>query len=571
MVKEALVTTIGIVVRFILLAVVLFVGALLFYEPVAHSANIPLEIIQPRPVFTNNNRFSYAHPGIEYNVKIAVIGGTWPFTYSIDSIAGDPGLTQPTIDPGTGVLSWPAAWSSTTATTLNITVKVVDFEGTPKSVTWRVNQNTSLFIFVDSINGTKSSCNGGNNSSGSSTQPYKTIADWYCGSTFAAKHTTANANKLVYYRTGTYVNDAYHESQQSETLSLVNLEKPVIHMAYPGETANLDMSTGGWLCEANCTNMYIDGFNVINIAPVPPFTNSIFAFLLESGSTSPGSLNRTVRRNTFNGTPAKNSNGQNPSLIFFSESNISPAVWGAYASATENRFLNIQNAYTILMYTLYKALIADNFVDVQYDTTGFGLSHGFGLKVCNQMVSIRNNEMRHIGTAAYPDADALESLYTSALNGNTCSNAGLTGTSNIDYSFNKVISSYGHSLNINSGVVDVGGPVWINRNTFTSSTFTHRVTPTNGPFYWYNNVIVNNYTFPSHVNCTDGCTDLTRLLIPVVPTTNGNLTGVPADNIVDVNGELTANYLQYRGIKGHSTGAATPSAIPSAPGGLGNR
>ena len=42
-----------------------------------------LEIIQPKAGLSTTNRFYKAYPGLEYNVRMAVIGGAYPYIYSL--------------------------------------------------------------------------------------------------------------------------------------------------------------------------------------------------------------------------------------------------------------------------------------------------------------------------------------------------------------------------------------------------------------------------------------------------------------------------------------------------------
>ena len=84
-----------------------FLVALFFTMPTdSLAANYLLEIIQPQEGLSTNgcvggtlpcNRFYRAYPGLEYNVRMGVIGGDYPYVYSL--ITAPSGMT---IDAGTG-------------------------------------------------------------------------------------------------------------------------------------------------------------------------------------------------------------------------------------------------------------------------------------------------------------------------------------------------------------------------------------------------------------------------------------------------------------------------------------
>src|SRR5689334_21125847 len=72
------------------------------FARVSHAANYPLQIIQPQPNLTTHSRFYKAYPGILYRVPVSVLGGAYPFTYSLTTAPS--GMT---IDAATGIISWP--------------------------------------------------------------------------------------------------------------------------------------------------------------------------------------------------------------------------------------------------------------------------------------------------------------------------------------------------------------------------------------------------------------------------------------------------------------------------------
>ena len=65
-----------------------FFEFILLHNP--YSANYPLAIINIRPAGTGdpaigeNNRIFRAYPGIEYNIRVGVIGGEYPYVFKLN-------------------------------------------------------------------------------------------------------------------------------------------------------------------------------------------------------------------------------------------------------------------------------------------------------------------------------------------------------------------------------------------------------------------------------------------------------------------------------------------------------
>jgi hypothetical protein len=93
------------------------------------------------------------------------------------------------------------------------------------------------------------------------------------------------------------------------------------------------------------------------------------------------------------------------------------------------------------------------------------------------------------------------------------------------------------------------------RNTILGSAKNGRVTADNGPFYWQNNVIVNDSGDPDNITRSVWSTTVPERLV-----IENNLTGTTADGIVDAQGNLTAEYAEFIGTHGHQLGNP-PSSI----------
>ena len=161
---------------------------LLLYNSISIAANYSLEIVQPQPNLTTVNRFYKAYPGLVYNVRPAVIGGAYPFTYTLTAYPS--GMS---INSSTGIISWQNP--TTTGSPHAVTVSVRDSEGTVATVSWTITVDSSGFYFVDAVDG-KTVANGG---TGTFANPWKTIEDWYL-----TKYNTAYQGGFLYFRSGTY-------------------------------------------------------------------------------------------------------------------------------------------------------------------------------------------------------------------------------------------------------------------------------------------------------------------------------------------------------------------------------
>src|SRR5690349_12905901 len=151
----------------------------------ARAANYPLELMHPRaagtasepgaPPIAEQHRVFWAYPGLEYNIRAAVIGGAFPYTYALSNAPA--GMT---IDAATGTISWPnPAAGGKAAPTLTVT----DQEGATVSSSWTIRVDPSRFLFVDAVNGRE--FDAAPPGTGSIDRPFKRLRDIYSGSTEA--------------------------------------------------------------------------------------------------------------------------------------------------------------------------------------------------------------------------------------------------------------------------------------------------------------------------------------------------------------------------------------------------
>ena len=306
---------------------------------VPSAADYALEIIQPRTGLDTTNRFYKAYPAIEYNVRLGVIGGVYPFTYSLT--ASPAGMS---INSGTGEITW--ATPPEAGSPHSVTAQVTDSEGTIQNVSWTVTVTTAGFKFVDSVSGNDANA-------GTLAAPWQT---------FNKIRDAANTD-FVYFRAGTYATAAHYDWD--------GLSDPAILLAYPAEAVNLDLALGGLFAFNVSNKLYIDGFSVdVN-------SNSAERAFAYPGSES----NITIRRNSFQGL-LNGSGGNNPSYLF----STNAGTRGQYTVVQDNIVTNGSLPYFYLGYANSHVLIEDN--DITGITNGYGISPKDG----NSMWFVRGNK-----------------------------------------------------------------------------------------------------------------------------------------------------------------------------------
>lgn len=478
--------------------IILFLFFLLMCKESQGAANYTLEIIQPQPALNTNNRFYKTYTGLEYNVRLAVIGGDYPFTYSLTTFPS--GMT---INTSTGEITWSNPVEA--GSPHSVTAQVTDLESSTHSVSWTVTVDTTNAIFMDAVGGSGTGA-------GTIGDPFKTMDEMYEGSDAAAKTKDSYAFFFIYFKTGTYnTGDAFLENidipSGTGRMPLTSYDKPLVWLAYPGESPVLDLSQGYISIYAGADNVYFDGFEIINM------TN----YYRKGISTDPDD-NTTFRRNTFHNLTTGGIGGSNnQSAINFGES----VSTGTYYSVQDNEFYDINFGYAVLAYTITKALVEDNTL---YDFTG--AVPGIGPKASNTMWFIRANDL----------SDMADTRCIWLDNGNN-------DTTDQEVSYN-LVNATGSvaTLHVNQADPTTVGPIHIFRNTFIGTVeFKNMDSASHGPFNVYNNVIVNENTPVVTITGTNP-----ERIVQV-----DNLNGNAADGILDANGNLTAAYISYLGIRGY--------------------
>lgn len=326
---------------------------------ISQGANFPLEITNIKPAGTGSpaisttNRIFRAYPGIEYNIRAAVIGGVYPYTYSLSN--------QPAgmiINSRTGEISWPNPQNNSGTITLSVT----DAENTTVNTTWEIAVTTSGFIFVDlSYVGTET---------GSFAQPYRSLENML--------NNESGVNDIVYFRAGVYQMIRFNASYEHG----INLGiSPHNWLAYPNETVVLQ---GG--------NNTGEAHRIVSWDPFY-FDGLIIKDVVDYGIMTAGSVNyKTVRRCVFDGLVP--SDDVNNNYGFIHTTSNGP---GYYSVIADNEFRHWRQSAAIgSLYDDNKILIENNYIhdNLPDETpTGIGTTIGIAPKLYTDYLTVRGNKV----------------------------------------------------------------------------------------------------------------------------------------------------------------------------------
>lgn len=462
------------------LLVIVLAATLSLFSGLAHAQASPyaLEILNIKPAGSGtpaipaSNRIFHAYPGIEYNVRAAVIGGTYPYTHSL---SGAP--SGMTIDPSTGEISWPAP----TTTVGPITLTVRDSAGATVQTTWSISVHTSGFWFVDGdYAGT---------STGSISQPYKTLNELVAA-------TDGRPGDIVYIRASAspYTVQNYPSggkpSLDGDGSLYINVseyggaDSPETWLAYPDEEPVIDLQNRYFL---RTDRPYFDGLTILNGREY-------------SLKTLGGSHYMTIRRTTWRGVQSVTSTNRNQGFVFAIREGE-----GYNFVIQDNEWSSFTGAQAIgSLYHTHKLLIENNHI---YEGGYAGL-HSFntqiGLKETVLNATIRGNHIEIPANGGHLEFYNYDS-----------------GAGSLDFSYNRIIRA-------TSGLaLKFWDPqnVYMYRNTivgnidFTPGT---NLESSTGPYFLQNNVIQGALTDATYVTLNN---NLSGSFTAGYVDTRGSLTG----------------------------------------------
>jgi len=448
-----------------------------------------IEIIQPQAGLTTTNRFYKQYTGLEYNVKVSVIGGDFSaLAYSLTTAPS--GMT---INAATGEITW--ANPIEAGSPHSVTAEVTDGL-TTDTVSWTVTVTTSGFLFIDSTVSTSGV--------GTIGDPMKLWTDFY----LATEADSTYSGYFLIFRAGTHLVDsnapATYNGHQWGT------QKPVVMMAYPGETVTQDFSNGYIFADADCSNFYWDQFRCIDVGQ--------FVAGADSGGVYVARLtgdNVTFRRNTFVDI-ADNIGSHNQAYIMSIDIGASThdnwAITENWADGSD------ANAYALcILYSTLKIAIESN------EIVNAG-NIGIGPKTSNSKVYIRGNKAEGTGKLFW--------IYNSS-----------AGLHEVSWNFG-TSSGIGKSFTYNHKLQTATSSSYMFRNTFMESMYYKEVVTANAILYETDNVIVSTETYGHETGEGIEESRITKV---------GSLINSPAANFVSpTTGLLIDSYASQNATKGHN-------------------
>ncbi|NTW27425.1 MAG: hypothetical protein HGA36_03805 [Candidatus Moranbacteria bacterium] len=340
----------------------LFLFLLVFFmlPNFASAANFPLEITNIKPAGTGSpaipatNRIFRAYPGIEYNIRAAVIGGMYPFKFLLSN--APVGMI---INEDTGEISWP----NPQANSGTITLSVTDAENTVVTTSWAIAVSTVGFYFVDA--------NAPTNGTGAIASPFNSLSNMIAGT--GAAHLT----DILYFRGGNYplVASGTDCGGVCNSLKLTD-NAPFTWIGYPNEAVNI---SGNNDVEIRAYQFWYDNLN--------------FSDFNYHGIEGQGGRDfQTIRRCKFINLVAVNT-GTNLNEGFIYINRGTPQGYGLIIQDNEFSYFTGGSGIGSL-YDTNKALIEDNYI---HDAGGIGVGSGvnsaIGIKDNDDRMTVRHNKI----------------------------------------------------------------------------------------------------------------------------------------------------------------------------------
>jgi len=516
------------------LGYIVLVVTIIILQPIApcHAANFPLEITNIKPAGTgtppipSTNRIFRAYPGIEYNIRAAVIGGVYPYSYKLNN--APQGMT---IKPSTGEIIWP----NPQADSGTITLTVTDAETTTVTTTWSIQVTTNGFLFVNaSYAGTET---------GTITQPFSSIAS------LLQKTSAANTTDITYFRGGNYTliqfGSTYSKPGDVTGKYGTNLKSSsYTWIGYPGESVTIN---GDGRYMASPLGLYFDSLDLKDFSDYGIQTYSNISYM-------------TIRRCNWSKIIAVNSVNENQGFFFTWDTGP-----GYYLVFQDNAFSDFTGTSAIgSLYGTKKTLIENNHI---FNAGGGGITGiciGIAPKYRTDYLTVRGNKV--VMNSGIPLGAGLNAMMSNANNVEICFNLFKRGTTtngeraqahifngdgyiatgvtkNLFYHRNTVIGDINFMF-INGTQCNASGPYNLNHNVMINPNTTWA-----GNYYTVN-FLSFNWGTSMDSNPTGCINDV------------DNLKGTLQDNIVDSEGNLTPAYLSaYFGTYGYQVGLPSPKLI----------
>lgn len=500
---------------------------LLGLAPPAYSQNVeparyPLELVLPRaadsspaagdgsPAISAGHRIFRAYPGLEYNIRAVVLGGSYPFQFRLTTAPA--GMT---IDARTGEIRWPEPAGVSAQPTITVT----DAEGTVRTSTWEIRVAAEGFHFVDAARGDDAN-------RGTREKPWKTLAPLKAN---------PSPGGVVYLRGGTYQTASLQPTgddaggwKRAEFNGRVH---PVQWIAYPGEKPIIDCgyrndagpgkATGargkemGWFIRlqgAANNPVYLDGLQFVKARHIGlQFVSGVGDFAV-------------FRRLEFQQIQEVIDGGNSAGIM-----TLTSPQRPSWYSAFQDIDFHHNACGGIKQYSQRKLL----WEDCRFRDSGIGPD----LKS-----DVARFEVRRCDFTGNSEAHA-------GLFGNLHPARGRDITGEIR--FNRMLCRRPEQIAMEVNQDGLANEIHLYRNTFVGVVRVLNTDREDGPFRFERNVIINADSGREGI-ILENSSDASRIMA------KENLLGSPADSIVDGEGKLLGPHRAWVGQRGHELGAIKP-------------
>lgn len=505
--------------------------------PARAQGHYPLKITSPMATAASpdgldaDHRTKRAYTGLTYKVRVAVIGGYYPYTFELNNEpAGMTIVAGPCTTIGVTCRAGEITWTNPTSTATNVEVVVTDAMAQTDTETWTITVSTTGcttaggWCFLDADDG--------NDTTGAGTL----ASPWQ---TFDKLYDSSAANTITYMRGATATYTLTGVPTASSGLELRTewneASRSVIWLGYPGEESSVVFDFIGntaaptdYVPRARMTGntYYLAHFTAKN----PLYMAWQFT------PTAVSSYGPTMYDMVLNDA-GPGSDGTNSAwMMTVNASPTAPHFGGVFCNNTvTNADFNVVKHYNSL-----QPLICDN--------TLTNVDGAFEEKAEVSQFTIRGNDFVSGGIFC-------------------CGNMNWADASHTTYgeiAFNRVLSASTATAQLGDAKVNTIGAVYLYRNTFLGTVAVKNLVTADGPYTYRNNVFVNaggtGGSCPQRLSCTS-VTDYARIDLD-----SSNIQGSVSDNVADSNGLLQGAYrTTYLGTAGWELGTATPVSITGSP------
>jgi hypothetical protein len=222
------------------------------------SAKMPMVLNHPRPdgeteTWERHRKAYYdGINSVQYRIPVEIQGGAAPFYYELLDGPAGMAIGQVYGDAEYGIVTWTPAGNVTNDP---VQVKITDQDLNVVIADWTITTSSSTndFIFVNASTGS-------NANSGAIGSPLLNTRGWYKD----LESDTTFTGRIVYYRTGTHAWYLDPSASLAGNGELTNVNKPMVHLGYPGETVSWDFSSCKVLLGGSARGFFMGGGTIKN-------------------------------------------------------------------------------------------------------------------------------------------------------------------------------------------------------------------------------------------------------------------------------------------------------------------